>query len=326
MPRGYHREDIVILIDHALDQHRSAKSKGFLKSRRELLTGGDADRTAAECLCNGAVIHLVLQDRLGIPSSIEQLLPLVHHPQDRVVEHHLNDADIVPACGRQLIHVHPETAVPGNVHDNLVRQRRLHADGCSQAVAHRAEAAGSKQLPGLLIAIILCRPHLVLSHFRDDLCISLRQPVDLLHDEGAGQPSFIIPERIQPCQLHALLYPLLMILRADQRIEALEHFIAVSGNAHIHLDILVDLSRVDIDLNDPGLLRKGTRVADDPVREPAAHRNQQVAVGYRQVRRLRAVHPQHAKIQRVIAVKRALSHQRITDRRVQVVRQLLQLL
>ena len=113
-----------------------------------------------------------------------------------VVDHNLDDRNIVSAGCCQFIQIHTETSVSGNIDTDLIRSAGLCTDAGPQPIAHRPETAGRKESSGLRILIILRRPHLMLSHIRGDHCLSLCQPVDLLYDIRTGQTALIVSQRI----------------------------------------------------------------------------------------------------------------------------------
>ena len=62
------------------------------------------------------------------------------------------------------------------------------------------------------------------------------------------------------------------------------------------------------------------RISHHTIRKPCAQRNQQITLTDAQVRRFRAMHTDHARIQLVLAVKSPLAHQGIADRRINLFR------
>ena len=83
-------------------------------------------------------------------------------------------------------------------------------------------------------------------------------------------------------------------------------------------DVLVDLRPVDVDLDDLGLAGKGGRVQGHPVREAAAHGDEQVALVAGHVGGLGAVHADHAGGQGVVAGEAAAAHDGDGHRGVQL--------
>ena len=109
-----------------------------------------------------------------------------------VVDDNLDDRNVVPGSGGDLVHIHTEAAVSGDVDDGLLRAAHFGSDGCAQAVTHGAQAPGSQKLMGLFVFIILSRPHLMLTNLGDDQSISLGDPVELFHHIGAGETCRIL--------------------------------------------------------------------------------------------------------------------------------------
>ena len=105
---------------------------------------------------------------------VEELLPLPHHAQEPVVQDRDDDRQAVLHRHDELLDVHLDRAVAGDVDDPLVRPRQLRADGRGEAVAHGAQPAGRDEGPGLGVLVELGRPHLVLPHLGADDGVSLR--------------------------------------------------------------------------------------------------------------------------------------------------------
>ena len=87
----------------------------------------------------------------------------------------------------------------------------------------------------------------------------------------------------------------------------------------VDLDILVDLGRVHIDLQDLCPVGKAGGVAVDSVRKTGPQGDQQVTAADGQVAGLGAVHAGHAGIAGIMLVDRALGHQGLAERRVDLV-------
>ena len=89
---------------------------------------------------------------------------------------------------------------------------------------------------------------------------------------------------------------------------------AVADDRHVGAAHLAQLGGVDVDVDDLGVGRERVHLAGDPVVEPGAERDQQVALLHRRDRGVVAVHAGHAEAQRVVVGERAARHQR-RDRR-----------
>ena len=110
--------------------------------------------------------------------------------------------------------------------------------------------------------------------------------------------------------------PLVVIHRVQPGIELAKDDLHVADDAGVHLDILVNLRRINIQLENLCVLCKFRRVAGHTVAEPGPHHNQQVGLGYAEVGGLGTVHAHHACVQLVSPVKSALSHQAVRHRRL----------
>ena len=88
----------------------------------------------------------------------------------------------------------------------------------------------------------------------------------------------------------------------------------VADQADVHLDVLADLRRVDVDVDLLGVRRVGLEVAGDAVVEAHAEREQQVGFLDRGVDPRLAVHAHHAEVERVRRRDAAEAEQRHRDR------------
>src|SRR5256885_6853256 len=106
--------------------------------------------------------------RARIPLPVQELLPLPHHPEITVVtDRHLYRQPLLHH-GRNLGHVHLETAVARNRPDRLPRPGEVHAHGGGDREPHGAEAPPRDVPVGLAVGIQPGDPHLLLAHVRHD--------------------------------------------------------------------------------------------------------------------------------------------------------------
>ena len=165
----------------------------------------------------------------------------------------------------------------------------------------------------------------MLSDICDDDRVALCELVELFDDHRACQPVFAVEKRVLGLHLGDLIHPLVVVLLLKLRVEVMQYFLEVSDDRLMHLDILVDLSGIDINVDDLGAGREFVGVSDHAVRETGAHRDQKVAFADSQIGSLGAVHADHACVVRIVSVKSALSHQCIADGGVDQIDKCLQL-
>ena len=249
---------------------------------------------------------------------IDQVLPLADHAQGAVVEHHGDDGQVVVLHSGQLMAVHSEAAVPSGMDDHLVRAAHLGPDGRSQTEAHGAEAAGGEQLAGVVEVEVLDRPHLMLPHVGGHDGALGDSLLDGVQDLSRGQAVHAALYRLLLPQGEDVLLPLSMLILGKALVEQFQHPLGGAHNVVVGEDVLVDLRAVDVDVYDLGLTGEGVRLEGHPVREAAAHRNEQVALVAGHVAGLGAVHPDHPCGQGVGAGETAAAHDRDGNRGVQL--------
>ena len=99
--------------------------------------------------------------------------------------------------------------------------------------------------------------------------------------------------------------------RLDLRQERLQNALHVADDRHLHGDVLADLGRIDVHVDDPGKRREGGHVAGNAVVETHAQGDQQIRGLDRLVRVLPAVHPDEAERERIGLVHGAHAQERV---------------
>ena len=117
-----------------------------------------------------------------------------------------------------------------------------------QAVAHGPQAAGGQKGSGFAVIVILSRPHLVLAHLGDDDGVLVRHLVDGLNNVGAGQKPLVIAQGIHILHTLDVGDPLVVVHRVQAGVELAQNHLHIPDDAGVHPDVLVDLSRVHIQL------------------------------------------------------------------------------
>ena len=88
------------------------------------------------------------------------------------------------------------------------------------------------------------------------------------------------------------------------------HVLGVADDGDERRDVLADLGRVDVDVDDLGVRREGLELAGDAVVEARADGDEQVALVHRVVGRDGAVHAEHAHGELVRLGEGAQAHER----------------
>ena len=241
-----------------------------------------------------------------------------------VVDYDLYDWKVVPRSRSELVHIHTEAPVSCDVYAGFIGISNLCAYAGSKSIAHRAKSSRCKDRPWIFEFVVLGSPHLVLTYICRNDGFAARQLVKLLNDIGTGQFVFFIGKRELSLVIGYLFEPLGVLHLIKPIIEHLENRFKITDNRDICPDILVDLSRIYIDLQYLSLGGKGLGVSYYPVGEPRSKRDQKVALADTIVRCLGAVHADHARVELVLRVKSALAHKGIADRRINLLGKLLE--
>ena len=201
----------------------------------------------------------------------------------------------------------------------------LGADGGGKAVTHGAEAARGDEVTGLHEVVKLGGPHLVLPNLGGDDGVAVGDLVyllaDVLRHEFAirvllvRQREIPLPRR-DLCQPRGVRRIPIFALHGPQLLDQAQQ-------AHLHVtddrqgdgDVLADRGWIDVDMDELGADAEFFKVAGDPVVEAGADGNDQIGLIHGHVRRVGAVHAQHAEPQVVAAGKAAQPHQGVGDRR-----------
>src|SRR3990170_1288427 len=92
-------------------------------------------------LCQLNKIRRCAYAGIRIPLLIEKLLPLPDHAEEFIVQYGYLHRQLILHCGCKLLDIHLDAAVACNVNNNLIRKRKLGANGSREPKAHGAEAA-----------------------------------------------------------------------------------------------------------------------------------------------------------------------------------------
>ena len=98
--------------------------------------------------------------------------------------------------------------------------------------------------------------------------------------------------------------------RLEHRVQLTEHGLDVADDRDVHMDVLADGRRVDVDVDDLGLRAELRYLAGDPVVEPGPDGDDEVRKVDRHVGGVGAVHPHHAERQGMRAGEGTQGHER----------------
>ena len=157
----------------------------------------------------------------------------------------------------------------------------LCSHGGRQAESHRAEAAGGQPRPRLFDAQVERSPHLMLPDIRHKgVRLALRALHDLMHRPRDSQAVLVIVVGIGILPLLDLLPPVrqggIRLMPHEQG----KYGLHIAGEAERVADVLVDLGRVDVDMDDLRMGRELGKLARHAVGEARTAGDDEVGLGH----------------------------------------------
>src|SRR6187551_2315308 len=183
LPGRDHRIAVLLLGDANVEQHRAVGLECGDHRPLQILGVLTAHPGRAERLGKLDPVRACAHLDRAVAAIPEKLLPLADHAHVAVVHQEDLDRDVFGDAGRELLAVHDQAAVAGEADDRVVGTGDLGADRGRQAEAHRPQAPGVDPATGLLEAVVLRRPHLVLADVGGDDRVAPGRPVHRLDHE-----------------------------------------------------------------------------------------------------------------------------------------------
>ena len=322
--RRDHREAIRQLRHAAIDDHRAVIREHLGDPAIELVARLDQDALPAVRLAELDEIGQRIRIALGIAALIGELLPLADHAHILVVEDEDLHRQPVLRRGGQLLDVHLDRRLAGDVDHQGVRVAELRTDRGGQAVPHRAETTAGQPLVRLLKPEMLRGPHLVLADFgRDDWVARVRR-VEQRPDRALRHDLVrIVLGKIETLHRTPACDPTLPVGRVGLGMLAalpdphhvLERMADVRDDPEIDAHGLVHRRAIDVDMHFPRVRAERIEPPRHAVVEARAERDDEVGLVHRHVRLVGAVHPEHAEPLRTGRGIGAEAHQRRRHRR-----------
>ena len=239
-----------------------------------------------------------------------------------VVDQDDNDRQALEDRRRELLLGHLEAAVAVDADHGRVRACGLGPDRRGNAVAHRAEPSRGDERARAVAQQVLHRPHLVLADAGrpDDVVARGRQALQRLEHRLWLHlvAALAVAKRRILAPAAQLSEPWLRRVRAGElaqvAAELRQHALQRPDDGNVGVAELVDLCRVDVEMDDGGARRERGELAGDPVVEAGADGDEHVALVECPVRPLGAVHPRPPEVQLVRLREPALRHQGRHDR------------
>ena len=199
-----------------------------------------------------------------------------------------------------------------------VRHANLCTDCRTIAITHGTQAAGGQEGTRLAPSGELCCPHLMLSNICCYNVILAQQLIDLAHQLVRTKDSIIILRLVIHTSLPVLdlFLPRRMVCTMNQRHQRFQYVICITDNAVRNADILIDLRRVDIHLDNLCAGCKITHLGCHTVRETGTQCNNQIRLVYCPAGGNPAMHTNQAQIQRVCRIQCANAHQGMACRHI----------
>src|SRR5665647_279573 len=98
---------------------------------------------------------------------IKELLPLSDHAEIHVVQDNNLYRDLVGCDGTELLDIHLDTSITGNIEDRNIRAGKMRPHCSREPISHSTETPGCNPGTRGVETEVLRSPHLVLTDFRD---------------------------------------------------------------------------------------------------------------------------------------------------------------
>ena len=234
--------------------------------------------------------------------------------------------------GTQFLDTHLETTVAHETANGTVGGKGG-SNSSGQAITHGTQTSTGTDATLLVIFEITGGKQLVLSNIRHEHS-TFRSLLGNSIDHLAHQQRTLFRMDGRLYDLFALLLiqfleriaPLLMVSLIKQSGKGWQRLFTVCHHSHIGLYVLVNLTLVDIQMYNLGLLGVGLRIACHTVREAHANGYQHVTLLFLQVNGIVAMHTQHTHIQRMVGRQGTQSQHGTTGRDVCFLQESLQFL
>src|SRR5579872_69357 len=312
--RRHHRIHRILLLDAKINQHGTIVLTRRPHRRHHLRSLGY--RHAANSISFAEFCEVWIQQRRGrIVPLVEKLLPLPHHAEETVVDDRTVHIQFLLHNRRQFAQRRLEAASAHRHPDCCLGPGHLRANRRRQCEHQRPQPAGRDQTSRLLVLVVLRFPHLVLAHVGHDYSFSVARLAPQVVDDvrrikmpTVRQVLYIAHRRIT-LQFVDEIEPFAAVNRFHMRQQLVQHLSQIPDQRHIHFDVLIDLGRIDLDMNLLRVRRVRLQVARDAIVKSHSERQQQVCFLNRVIHPRFAVHTHHAQVQWMSGGKRADSQQ-----------------
>src|SRR5579884_366787 len=297
LTRRDHGVDVALAFDGNVDDDAAGGGRG--PGEGILDFGGAIDLEGAVTVCPGQEEVIRAADRrFGVAAAVEELLPLANHAEVAVVQDDDLEIETEIGDGGELLDVHLDAAVAGHDPDITFRRADLHAHRGGKGESHSPETTGGDVGIGVVVAVELSGPHLVLPDVGDECRTAGGHALDRGEDTGrCGDRRGGGCDRAPP-GVDALA-PVTVVSGRDPGGKTVHHLPRIALDGDLSRNNFFQLGSVDIDVNDLSVRRELGDFAGYPVVE--AHADGQNDVGFvdRAVGPAMAVHAGHAEGERM---------------------------
>ncbi len=190
---------------------------------------------------------------MGSIAIHETIFPLDDHPKVLVVQQQHFHGKLFTEAGCQFLDVHLETAVAVDIDDQRIGIGCLNSHRCRQSEAHRAQSAAAEPRSGTTELVELGGPHLMLADANGDVGIHVGRDVAERLDGMLLQDAVkvvVVLQRVFRFQLFAVFLPIRDVGLLNDLVQLGQHLFDVTANRNVRGLVLVQLRRIDVDMND----------------------------------------------------------------------------
>src|SRR5215831_1958842 len=228
---------------------------------------------------------------------MKKLLPLAYHAQELVIEDNDLHINLALHNSAELLQGHLEASISYNGDHRSFRRTYFCTDSSRKCKSHCPESPGCNIASCVIEFCITAGYHLVLAYISNNNRLTTGELIQHVYHLTHGHLIFY---RVQLCMNTCLFFLQLMVPETlepaginfllNQCSEHRKSFFAITPNRYCSLHILIYFCRINIEMNDFGLLGIFVQSSSNTVVEPHSNSYQYIAFICQYIGTIIAVH------------------------------------